>query len=305
MKISAFWAKCDNFGDKLTKSILETIEGVEIYFDTPKYAKICGAGSILNRFIGPSVRGYSYPLYVFGAGFNHRRTISGGFMRELKVYAVRGQYSKMFIEDNIGKRLSDSVVLGDLGLLSDRLLPSFEIKKKYNLGIVPHYVDYGDPRFIEMRDRIPNSIIISTHTDPRYFVQQLMQCKCVISTAMHPLIACDALRIPNIWAFLPNANQVDMSFKFNDYYSAFDIQKDAFVLDNNGLNSNVIKLIKETYDITDTMIYNKKRELNNSLLKMIRDIKSDVGKDIIWRAISKSNSKLDTIISQRNNIMKK
>lgn len=287
MKISAYWAGCDNFGDKLTKEILNCIEGVDVYSEKPQYAKIVGAGSIVNRFEGTRGISYKYPLYVFGAGYNYKKALNQQFMRKLKVYAVRGKYTKEYIERVCVKELPSNVVLGDIGLLVGKLLPDGKVDKEYNLGIIPHYVDEEDSRFKYLEKRICGAKIISVRLEPKDFILELMKCKSVISTAMHPCIACDALRIPNAWCFLPDSKQVDMSHKFNDYYSAFSMEKNAFVLDKEGLESDIIKMVNDKYDITDSMVKNKVEELENALQYMLREIENDKFQDSFWRIVSK------------------
>lgn len=288
MRISGYWAGCDNFGDMLTKDIFESIVGESVYPDNTYYAKVCGAGSILNCFVDNIPREINnYPLYVFGTGFdNFVADYEGQFIRKLKPYAVRGEFTKHYIEQVTGKEYSD-VVLGDIGLLVRHLIPDKPILKKYDLGIVPHYVDENDIRFMRLAERCSCSKILSVHNNPRIFIEELLECRYVISTAMHPLIACDALRIPNIWAFLPDANQVDMSVKFNDYYSAFGLRKKALVLSEEILQENIIDLIKATYDITEEMVEKKIDELENAFMRMRNDMHKDFMLDTFWSSVSK------------------
>lgn len=289
MKISAYWAGCDNFGDKLTEAILECW-GIQAYYDERKYAKLCGVGTILNRFVTSQTTNYHYPMYVFGTGFDNYGARFDGFCRRLKIYAVRGEYTKQCIEKIYGEKISDAIVLGDMGLLVRKLIKK-DKKKKYDLGIVPHYLDEDDIRFKQLRDKYQNSKILSVRETPDEFVRQLMECRYVISTAMHPLIACDALRIPNIWAYLPEANQVDMSVKFNDYYSAFGKKKKALILDDEGLSKDLVNEIKLSYDITDEMVDKKIKELEDAMDRMLMDMRHDKMSDIYWMCVSKTINK--------------
>lgn len=284
MRIGAYWAGCNNVGDKLTEAILNSLDGIDVYKEDKEYAKMVGVGSILERFQGKPLFNRNYPLYVFGTGYDWHYVGKEDFSRRLKVYAVRGEYTKEYVEKITGKRMKN-VVLGDIGLLAGVLAPKEQVKKRYDLGIVPHLVDLNDRRFKELASRIPNSKIINVHLNPKQFVKQLLECRCVISTAMHPLIVCDALRIPNLWAYLPNANQVDMSHKFNDYYSVFDMQMEPFILDEKGLKSDIVFIINRDYRITDGMISEKVIELKLALEKMLEDMKKDKVRDIFWKIV--------------------
>ena len=169
-------------------------------------------------------------------------------------------------------------MLGDTGLLVSSLYDSSPLKK-YDLGIIPHYVDKNDVRFVELQKNINNSIILDVQSDTGFFLKELSQCRYVISTAMHPLIACDALGIPNMWCFLPNANQVDMTFKFLDYYSAFGINMKPYVLDKAGLQRNIIKIVKDRYCVPAIKVKELCSKLEEARVRMICDMKKDVIED--------------------------
>ncbi len=289
MKIGAYWAECNNFGDKLTVAILNSMSGIEVYKEEKQYAKFVGVGSILERFQGKAGPCFLNPLYVFGTGYDWRNVRCNSFSRKLKVYAVRGMETQKYIENITGEKLSD-IVLGDIGLLAGRLAKGMKIDKLYDIGIVPHYVDKKDARFKELQNRLPNAKILNVRSNPKEFIKELLKCKRIVSTAMHPLIVCDALRIPNLWAYLPNANQVDMSKKFDDYYSAFGLKKEPLILDEQGLQCDLINLIEDRYDITDDMIDKKVYELQNALIRMLDDMKKDYVSDILWKGIKGLNN---------------
>lgn len=288
LKLSGYWAGCDNFGDKLTEVLWESITGKKIEQENANMAKICGAGSILNRFVDLTLRKLRnpYPLYVFGTGFdNYYPNYGGKFIRKLKVYAVRGEYSKQYVERITGEECVGG--LGDIGLLIKHIAPSKPVVKRYDLGIVPHYVDKRDERFRILARRCHKSKILSVEDAPARFVKELMECKYVISTALHPIIACDALRIPNVWAYLPNANQVDMSCKFNDYYSAFGMEKAPLILTDDVLKGDIINSIEKNYDLSDKTVELKVKELEKIFSDMYCDIQSDLPQDILWEGYRK------------------
>lgn len=289
LKLSGYWwARSNNFGDMLTEALWESLTGKKIEQENVNMAKICGAGSILNHFVdlsSPKIIN-PYPLYVFGTGFdNHDPKYGGTFIRKLKIYTVRGKYSKQYVEKITGAECTGGV--GDIGLLIKHIAPSEPIDKRYDLGIVPHYVDKRDERFRILARRYPKSKILSVQTTPARFVRELMKCKYVISTAMHPIIACDALRIPNIWAYLPNANQVDMSGKFNDYYSAFEMEKAPLVLTEDVLQGDIINSIEKNYDLPDKAVELKVKELEEIFHVMYQDIQRDLPLDILWKGYRK------------------
>lgn len=285
MKLSAYYSGCDNFGDKLTKELIKSEYIEEVYWDELEHANVCGIGSIINRFVKRKKSlFYNNVLYVFGSGMRETEENENDiFIRKLKIYAVRGEYTKGYIERVMGHKI-ENVVLGDGGLLVRNIMPTHFVEKKYELGIIPHYIDEEDERFHTWKSKIKDSVIISVKEEPETFIAKLMECKRVVSTAMHPLIACDALRIPNIWGYLPNANQRDMSYKFNDYYSAYGKEKEAVILDDESMEK-IIEMIDETYDITDNEVFNIIDQLESSFNKMEEDIRKKYLAIIFWKGI--------------------
>ena len=55
-------------------------------------------------------------------------------------------------------------------------------------------------------------------------MKQLAECRAVISSAMHGLIASDSLGIPNVRMILSD-KITGGDYKYNDYYSVFGINK--------------------------------------------------------------------------------
>ena len=51
---------------------------------------------------------------------------------------------------------------------------------------------------------------------------QNLSCEAIISSALHGLIAADSFFFPNRWIKLSD-NLMGGDFKFNDYYSVYDI----------------------------------------------------------------------------------
>lgn len=113
--------------------------------------------------------------------------------------------------------------MGDFGLLACKLLDDMP-EKKYDVGICPHYTYKNHPIFQNLLKEIPNSTFLDTEDDILEFIKKLAQCKTVISTGMHPLIAADSLGIPNIWATILGFENTYTRFKIPDYYSALGIK---------------------------------------------------------------------------------
>lgn len=120
----------------------------------------------------------------------------GHVHHNVKCYALRGNLTKERIEKLTGRK--QSCAIGDGGLLSNLLIKSSNVKKIYDLGVVPHYADVKNPIWNKLLSVNSNSILLDTTLPPKEFLRHLCSCKTIVSTAMHPLIASDALGIPNL-----------------------------------------------------------------------------------------------------------
>lgn len=143
-----------------------------------------------------------------------------------------------------------------MGLLSSYLVDKISYNPIYDIGICPHYSEKHYPVFNKILKENPNSIILDTLDNPVEFLLKMKQCKTVISSGLHPLIAADSLGIPNLWVRVSEGLPVH---KYKDYYSVFDIDpKPYYLFDNSSLTSEII--IK-AYKLNNTVVEKKKEEL--------------------------------------------
>lgn len=201
--------------------------------------------------------------------------------RTVKCYALRGKLTDARIAKMLGS--PTGAVLGDAGLLASYLIDSDKIAKKYELGIVPHFADKDNPIFREILERIPNSQILNPTLPVDCFLRDLCECKVVISTAMHPLIACDALRIPNQWIRV--CENTTSRYKFYDYYSVFDKHKEPLDLSNHTFDRNDLIEIIKNYDIGDAEVKVIQANLLNALALLSKDLNRCKGKLFLLQLI--------------------
>jgi len=153
------------------------------------------------------------------------------------------------------------VTVGDPGLLLSRLFDTSKIKKIYRLGIIPHYVDIGNPLLNKIK--ISKSITLDIRTSPNILIQQLAQCETVVSSAMHGLIAADSFGIPNIRMILSD-KITGGDYKYNDYYSAFGIKNHKCInLNNQDFTEKDLQKMKLGYNIKREQV----TAIQNALLK--------------------------------------
>ena len=141
--------------------------------------------------------------------------------RNYNILALRGKLSQGVVSAVLQESLG-SVVLGDPGLLMNRILDD-RPSKKTKVGIIPHYVDRNNPLVDRLLKGIPGSRLIDITNDPFSTLGEIASCETVVSSALHGLIASDSFGIPNRWVKFSDALMGD-DFKFDDYYSVFDMK---------------------------------------------------------------------------------
>lgn len=207
--ITAYWYRDElNFGDLITPLVLRHY-GYTPIFERPGRAQLVATGSILEHL------GNDYAGIILGSGFIDEKT-SLTFPKA-KVLAVRGKLTRVRL--GTGR---ESIALGDPGLLASRVMPRRE-KKKYKLGIVPHYSEYKSPVFAKLRAGSGSSAtLIDVQNQPLSVFAAIDQCEHILSSSLHGLIVADSLGIPNRW--VRSINLLGGRFKFDDYYSGIGVR---------------------------------------------------------------------------------
>jgi len=281
MKLSYFNTTY-NFGDLLSITLLNDMFGVKkvVHETSVQRADMIAIGSIFQKLIKDkpkqlTLKGYLkkyYRMYsnpkieVFGTGFIRDQDINGvELIRRLNIIALRGVYTKQKLDSISGKK--NKITLGDPGLLCKELIDTTKIKKKFKLGIVPHYADKKSKFIYELEKSNSGSKIIDIQQEPYAFLREISQCEMILSSAMHGLIASDSLNIPNL-RLIVSDNLAGGDFKFNDYYSVFGIENhnklDLFKKQmkyNNILNLIEVNFIDKS---------NQVDKINNDLLKSFK-----------------------------------
>lgn len=268
-EIPVYYSINKNFGDSLNVDLFKKIYNVDITMQNIQKAEVLGIGSLLECVLKSeelkNTEENQRPICIFSTGFGfasgqHSRKViqPEQLIRNVKCYAVRGKMSLERMQRLTGDSL-ENVVIADGGLLAGKLLNEKEnIRKKYTLGIVPHMADRENKLWDELVHNIEGAQIIDVTQETMKVLRELARCEAVISSAMHPLIACDSLGIPNAWVKVSN---IPSEYKFKDYYSAFDMVKEPYTYDNILKDKSLIGIIKENYDIPREMVKEKQEQL--------------------------------------------
>lgn len=201
-----YWNGKKNFGDLLTPLLLKKFTHLSSEWAEPEDSELVLAGSILEHL--PE----DWEGVIAGCGKLHEKT-KLKFPRA-KILALRGPLT--------AKGLKGNFVLGDPGLLADELV---KIKdKKYELGIVPHWTDIKlehTPIFLKYKPKI-----IRVTDDPLKVIDEIGQCKKIISSSLHGIILADAFGIPRRIEISPrmlsHPHQEGGLFKWLDYSASLN-----------------------------------------------------------------------------------
>ncbi len=210
--IRAHWYRDEyNFGDLFTPLLLRHYGYIPVY-DNSSRSQLAATGSILERV--PN----RYSGIILGSGFISEK--SQKTFPNAEILAVRGKLTR--------ERLSpcrESVALGDPGLLASQIVVERE-KKRYVLGIVPHYMDKNNRAIVRLSEFYTEEItVIDVEQEPEVVIKRIDQCQHILSSSLHGLVVADSLSIPNAWLLASKLR--GGRFKFDDYYSSLRISVDT------------------------------------------------------------------------------
>lgn len=206
-EINFIFKKKENYGDLLSKYLVEKISGKEIKWVHPKKQAWYKWNKKNYVAIGSVLHHASKDSIVWGSGIidKEQNIIKADYR------AVRGPQTRKFLQ-KLGYECPE--VYGDPALL----LPKYyhpTIEKKYKLGIIPHYHDFNS--VLENYKNEPDILVIDLMTmDIEYVTRQILSCEKTISSSLHGLIVSHAYRIPSVWVEFSDKIFGD-GIKYRDY----------------------------------------------------------------------------------------
>lgn len=212
-----------NWGDAISPTIYSELTGktpnVIDYTDMTEEPHIMICGSTLRWVTNSSI------IWGIGEHWENKAFIDPAAI-PLDVAAVRGPLTRRKL---LNKGIPCPEIYGNPALLFP-LFYNPEVRKHYEIGIIPHYFDYEDERLAKYRYRSEVKIIDITQrsSSNRIFdlVDEVRSCRRILSSSLHGIILADAYRIPSAW--LQISDKVPGGdFKFKDYFlsSGRDIEK--------------------------------------------------------------------------------
>lgn len=230
----------ENFGDVLSLYIVKKISRRPIFIVNPY--KFLIRNFIKHYFaIGSIISKSNAKTVVWGAGIiRESEKIKGG-----EFIAVRGPRTKERIE-SLG--FSCTSTYGDPAILSP-LFYTPKVEKIYDIGIIPHYVDYDSIQIFIKNNNLSYKnykIINLLNDDVENVIDDIARCKRIISSSLHGVIVSHTYQIPALWVRF-SEKLVGDDVKFYDYFESIGLEyKKTFTLkDFNGIN----KIFKENNEL--------------------------------------------------------
>ncbi len=194
----------NNFGDELSRPLLERLLAREALRVKPAEADVVSIGSLLTHL---PARGWTG--IIVGSGLlSSRQAVD---ISEARVLALRGTLTARRV------RPRGDFALGDPGLLAPLLVDGVE--QTHELGVVPHWTDRSlGARFKE------GHVIDALVDDPVRVVREIASCRHIVSSSLHGVIVADAFGIPCQPEPFDEMRRQGGDFKFRDYSSALGVR---------------------------------------------------------------------------------
>lgn len=195
----------NNFGDCLSPAILKH------YGFTPVYSQIIKSDIILAGTILQGIP-RDYAGIIMGSGADNVRLN----FPKAKILGVRGSLTLKNLDNSTA-----DIILGDPGLIMNKVFPE-QVRKKYKLGIVPHFVDKNHSIIKQWQSKFgKDCIIIDVMKAPKIVINEIKNCYLILSSSLHGLIIADAFNIPNARFVIRETMPIYFyDYKFDDYYSS-------------------------------------------------------------------------------------
>lgn len=232
---------CGNFGDELNPYIISHLTNKTI-----KNLPIPGTRNgriiellkkiILNKIIFKDIvsvlRSLRYKEYYIAVGSiigrakgKYCKVWGAGLMEKdenlenCNYFAVRGEITKKRIKE---QGYNEPKAIGDPALLLP-IIYQPKSKKKYYLGIIPHFVQISEISEISEINSNENILIINLLDDVETVIEKINSCENTISSSLHGLIVSHAYGIPSLWCELGKMQLLGDNVKFYDYFSSVHI----------------------------------------------------------------------------------
>ena len=218
MKNHIYILRClfPNWGDSINVPLIEKISGKKVISmnKTGLDSRCFNAEDIVYAGVGSIMGWCGHPnVEVWGSGFISSSSTITHIYPPKKIHAIRGALTREIL---LKKGINCPAVFGDPVLLMPRFYNP-KLKKKYELSVIPHHID--KVLIPKLKKQFPKAHFIDIQQDVYKFIDEVIQSKYIISSALHGLICADAYGVPNEWQGFSN-RVLGKGFKFWDYESS-------------------------------------------------------------------------------------
>lgn len=209
-EIKFTFKKKENYGDLLSRYIVEKISGKQVEWVHPKKQPWYKWDKLNYLAVGSIIHHATKDSIVWGSGIiDRKQKIADADFRAVRGPRTRDSLLKLGYEC--------PEVYGDPALL----LPLYfnpQTEKKFQMGVIPHYHDYWSAR--EMFEENPDILVIDLMTmDVEKVTKQIMSCEKTISSSLHGLIVSHTYKIHSVWVEFSDKLFGD-GVKFADYFES-------------------------------------------------------------------------------------
>lgn len=130
------------------------------------------------------------------------------------VFAVRGPKTREVLQK---AGINCPAIYGDPGIFSPLIYKDIVKSSIYQYGIILHFNDLNKLNNLKSIFANKSVLFIRLDQNVKDVLKQICQCKIIISSALHGIIAAEAYNIPAVW--LEISDRVEGNgFKFYDYF---------------------------------------------------------------------------------------
>ncbi len=246
LKIYLYWFslnrtdKKENFGDLLSMYLIKHFSKRKIIY--VKHPSMRRYKYFIKHYltIGSILEVANKNSIVWGSGIIRRNDS----IKRAKFLAVRGPITKKRLEE-LGYIIPE--YMGDPSILLSDIYKVNKSLPKYEIGVIPHYVDYdaiNDKLKNDSRFKVIDLITDSVETT----IDLICKCKYVISSSLHGIIVPHTYGIPALWVRFSNKLGGD-NVKFYDYFESVQIQySDEIILSADNINYDLILELIKNYN---------------------------------------------------------
>lgn len=247
--IDVFWwsrvkenkEELENFGDVLVPYLLDRTTSKKYKWIIPNNNRTLRIfrkkwhyiiiGSILRRAKEHSI--------IWGAGIMFHNSE----VPKAKFLLVRGPLTRnrlLQLGYNVPERYGDPALLISL-------FNKPKAKKKFKIGIVPHFLDYQEV-YNKFGTHDGIRIINLLTNNPQEVIDEINNCEKILSSSLHGIIVAHALNIPVLWIKISEKLRDDI--KFYDYYASIKIEWTEIIYFNFHSSEEIERLFKVYHSIT-------------------------------------------------------